>query len=54
SSPTIVPTFCLGFHVYHIVAAGHKVGVVCQTDTAAMKPTTRGTGGTSCRRRAGG
>ncbi|KAK8456370.1 hypothetical protein SEVIR_3G012301v4 [Setaria viridis] len=32
-----VPTFRLGFHVRRLVAAGHKVGVVRQTETAAIK-----------------
>ncbi|RLM74028.1 DNA mismatch repair protein [Panicum miliaceum] len=32
-----VPTFRLGFHVPRLVAAGHKVGVVRQTETAAIK-----------------
>ncbi|XP_040379670.1 DNA mismatch repair protein MSH3 [Oryza brachyantha] len=32
-----IPTFRLGFHVRRLVAAGHKVGVVRQTETAAIK-----------------
>ncbi|KAL5214875.1 hypothetical protein ABZP36_004027 [Zizania latifolia] len=32
-----VPIFRLGFHVRRLVAAGHKVGVVRQTETAAIK-----------------
>uniref|UniRef100_A0A0D9WBC2 DNA mismatch repair protein MSH3 n=1 Tax=Leersia perrieri TaxID=77586 RepID=A0A0D9WBC2_9ORYZ len=32
-----VPAFRLGFHVRRLVAAGHRVGVVRQTETAAIK-----------------
>ncbi|KAM0877514.1 hypothetical protein ACQ4PT_035437 [Festuca glaucescens] len=32
-----VPTFRLGFHVRRLVDAGHRVGVVRQTETAAIK-----------------
>ncbi|PNT62184.1 LOW QUALITY PROTEIN: hypothetical protein BRADI_5g26808v3 [Brachypodium distachyon] len=32
-----VPTFRLGFHDHRLVAAGHKVGVVRQTETATIK-----------------
>uniref|UniRef100_A0A804PXZ1 Uncharacterized protein n=1 Tax=Zea mays TaxID=4577 RepID=A0A804PXZ1_MAIZE len=45
SSPAIVSTFCLGFHVRHIIAAGHKIELVRQIETAAMKPTVRATRG---------
>ncbi|KAL6844331.1 hypothetical protein ACP4OV_026004 [Aristida adscensionis] len=37
-----VPTFRLGFHVRRLVAAGHKVGVVRQTETAAIKAAQKG------------
>ncbi|XP_020401346.1 DNA mismatch repair protein MSH3 isoform X2 [Zea mays] len=40
-----VPNFRLGFHVRRLVAAGHKVGVVRQTETAAIKAAARGVGG---------
>ncbi|XP_044967026.1 DNA mismatch repair protein MSH3 isoform X1 [Hordeum vulgare subsp. vulgare] len=41
-----VPTFRLGFHVRRLVDAGHKVGVVRQTETAAIKAAAaRGGGG---------
>ncbi|WVZ87223.1 LOW QUALITY PROTEIN: hypothetical protein U9M48_033898, partial [Paspalum notatum var. saurae] len=32
-----VPTYRLGFHVRRLVAAGHKVGVLRQTETTAIK-----------------
>ncbi|KAK3143330.1 hypothetical protein QOZ80_4AG0299040 [Eleusine coracana subsp. coracana] len=40
-----VPTFRLGFHVRRLVAAGHKVGVVRQTETAAIKAAAQKAGG---------
>ncbi|XP_062227181.1 DNA mismatch repair protein MSH3 [Phragmites australis] len=39
-----VPTFRLGFHVRRLVAAGHKVGVVRQTESAAIKAAQKGGG----------
>ncbi|KAJ1273530.1 hypothetical protein BS78_06G288000 [Paspalum vaginatum] len=40
-----VPTYRLGFHVRRLVAAGHKVGVVRQTETAAIKAAAHKGGG---------
>jgi DNA mismatch repair protein MSH3 len=40
-----IPTFRLGFHVRRLVAAGHKVGVVRQTETAAIKAAAHKSGG---------
>ncbi|TVU16653.1 hypothetical protein EJB05_40228, partial [Eragrostis curvula] len=40
-----IPTFRLGFHVRRLVAAGHKVGVVRQTETAAIKAAAQRAGG---------
>ncbi|SPT18920.1 unnamed protein product [Triticum aestivum] len=40
-----VPTFRLGFHVRRLVDAGHKVGVVRQTETAAIKAAAAARGG---------
>lgn len=40
-----IPAFRLGFHVRRLVAAGHKVGVVRQTETAAIKAAAGGAGG---------
>lgn len=40
-----IPTFRLGFHVRRLVAAGHRVGVVRQTETAAIKAAAHKAGG---------
>ena len=48
-----IPSFRLGVHVRRLVAAGHKVGVVKQAETAAMKAaglTAGGKSGTFARR----
>ncbi|CAM0904859.1 unnamed protein product [Alopecurus aequalis] len=44
-----VPTFRLGFHVRRLVDAGFKVGVVRQTETAAIKAASHGGAATFAR-----